>query len=113
MKITLNKNILEQTLAQVNRIIERRVASPVLGCFLMETIDNNQVKLSATNLDITVINYIPCSVFDSGAYCLPTSLIFDITKKLVPNSNISFEDSSDLNTIKVTSNRVNFSIHST
>ena len=107
MKVSVDKSILEQSLAQANRIIERRLASPVLGNILLETLENDQLKLTATNSDMTLVNILPCTVMSPGKYCLPAGLLFDIVKKL--ETDVVFEYTQ--NVIKVLSNKASFSIH--
>ena len=109
MHIIVKQNVITQVLAHANRVVEKRLATPVLGCVLLETIDNEHVKITSTNLDITVIDVFPCTVEFSGSYCIPAGLFYDITKKL--NSDIVLEKSDNANTISVTSNKASFAIH--
>ncbi len=111
MKVLVKQNVLAQVLAHANRIVEKRLATPVLGCVLIETIDDKNVRVTSTNLDMTVIDIMPCTVDLQGAYCIPASLLYDITKKLNANSEILLVKSEEMNTISVTSNKANFSLH--
>ncbi len=111
MKVTVKQNILAQVLAHANRIVEKRLATPVLGCVLFETIDNEHIKVTSTNLDMTVVDVTPCSADSKGSYCLPANLLYDITKKLNLNSEILLEKADDTNTIVVNSNKASFSLH--
>ena len=111
MKISIKQNILNQVLAHANRIVEKRLATPVLGCVLMETVDSEHINVTATNLDMTVVDIAPGNVEFTGAYCIPASLLHDITKKLPSASEIVIEKSNDNNSIAVTSNKTSFSLN--
>ena len=111
MKFSVKQNILNQVLAHANRIVEKRLATPVLGCVLLETLDSEHVKITSTDLDMTVVDVMPCSVEFSGTYCISASLLYDITKKLNSNSDIFLNKTDDSNTITITSNKASFSLN--
>lgn len=111
MKFSVKQNVLSQALAHANRIVEKRLATPVLGCVLIETLDSEHVKITSTNLDMTVVDTVPCTVDFSGTYCIPAGLLYDITKKLSPNSDIVLNKTDDANTITVTSNKASFALN--
>ncbi len=111
MKISIKQTILNQVLAHANRIVEKRLATPVLGCVLMETVDSEHINVTATNLDMTVVDIAPGNVEFTGAYCIPASLLYEITKKLPSASEIVIEKSNDTNSIAVTSNKTSFSLN--
>lgn len=118
MHVSIKKELLVQTLAHANRIIEKRQASPVFGCVLFEA-SNDNIKITATNMDMTIVDIIgfnpaDCIIDEPGAYCLPVNLLYEISKKFSSNSNIILESknkSSDHAVIQITSNKANFSIH--
>lgn len=111
MKLTINQKVLEKALAHANWIIERKQASPILGYVLFDADEDRGLTITATNMDMTIIDTIECSVLHSGKYCLPAGLLYDITKKMKAGSEISFEYLEDSNSIQMTSDRASFSIH--
>lgn len=124
MHVSIKKELLVQTLAHANRIIEKRQASPVFGCVLFEA-SNDNIKMTATNMDMTIVDIIgfnpaDCIIDEPGAYCLPVNLLYEISKKFSSNSNIILESKnksneiqtiSDHAVIQITNNKTNFSIH--
>lgn len=110
MQLIIKQNILSQLLSHVNRVIERRLAIPVLGCVLFNA-TSGKLQLTATNTDMTSIATAKCDVVEEGKYCLPAGLLYDIVKKLSSNADIVFESNKDNKTIKVTSNRTSFNLH--
>lgn len=111
MKISAKQNVFNQVLAHANRIVEKRLATPVLGCVLLETLDSEHVNVTSTNLDMTVVDTVPCNIEFSGSYCLSAGLLYDITKKLPSNSDIILEKNSATRTISVTSGKASFSLN--
>lgn len=111
MKLTINQKVLEKALAHANWIIERKQAVPILGYVLFEAIPEKGLKMTSTNMDMTIVDTIDCEISAPGKYCLPAGLLYDITKKIKVGSDILFEASKENNSIQVTSNKASFSIH--
>ena len=111
MKLKINQKVLEKALAHANWIIEKKQAIPVLGYVLLEAEAGKGIKITATNMDMTIVDTISCDVEESGKYCLPASLLYDITRKIRSGSEISLEYIEADNSIKLASNRASFTIH--
>ena len=115
MKVKINQKVLEKALAHANWIIEKKQAIPVLGYVRFEATNvaenSGVIKITATNMDMTIVDTIRCYVEDEGSYCLPASLLYDITRKICSGSEISIMSSDEENIIKVQSNKASFSIH--
>ncbi len=115
MHVSIKKELLVQTLAHANRIIEKRQASPVLGCVLLEA-NRDYIKVTATNMDMTIIdtiNFSPvnCIIDEPGVYCLPVGLLYDITKKFSNNSNVILQNNVEKDVIQIKNNKAIFDIH--
>lgn len=111
MKIKITQKLLEKSLAHATWVIEKKQAIPILGYVLFEAEKGKGIKISATNMDMTIVDSIECEVLEDGAYCIPASLFYDITRKLPSNSDIYIEYDQDQNSIKISSNKINFSLH--
>jgi DNA polymerase-3 subunit beta len=111
MKLIINQKVLEKALVHANWIIERKQAVPILGYILVEASTEAGLKLTATNMDMTIVDLIECEVLEGGRFCLPAGLLLDIIKKMKPGADIVLEHSSQNNAILVTSNRSSFSIN--
>ena len=111
MKLSIKQKILEKALAHSSGIIEKKQVVPILGYVLFSAAKGKGLTITSTNMDITVIDNISCNVFEDGEYCLPSGLLYDITKKINSNSEIVFEYIQSENSIKISSDRANFSIH--
>src|SRR5215212_279390 len=76
MRLTCLPEKLNEGLATVGRVVAPRSTLPVLGNVLLET-DGGQLKLAATNLELTVICWVGAKVEEEGAITLPARLLAD------------------------------------
>ncbi len=111
MKFTINQKVLEKALAHANWIIERKNAVPILGYVLFEADKQKGLTITATNMDMSIVDSIDCEILQNGKYCLPAGLLYDITKKIRSSSDITLAHSEATNTITLTSGKASFEIH--
>jgi len=68
------------------RIVERATVvkglQPVLANVLIETVANNQVKLTATDFDLSITTVINAQVEEEGKFTLPAKKLSDIISRL-------------------------------
>src|SRR5204863_8006378 len=76
MRVTCLPEKLNEGLATVGRVVSSKSPLPVLGNVLLQT-DGGQLKLAATNLELTVIGWVGAKVEDEGANTLPARLLAD------------------------------------
>ena len=76
MKLTCLPEKLNEGLATVGRVVAPRSTLPVLGNVLLAT-EGGQLKLAATNLELTVICWVGAKVEEEGAITLPARLLAD------------------------------------
>lgn len=86
MDIAVTQNNLHKALAIVARVASGRSTLPVLSNILL-TVSNNQLKLSATNLDIAINTIIGAKVTEAGSLTIPARLLQDFIANL-PNTTI-------------------------
>lgn len=111
MKLTIKKKLLEKALAHANWVIEKKQAVPILGYILFDAAKGLGIKISATNMDMTVVDSIKCEVLENGSYCLPAGLLYDIVRKLPENAEISMEHDKENNSIQLSSGKASFTLH--
>ncbi|MDR1476062.1 MAG: DNA polymerase III subunit beta [Holosporales bacterium] len=112
MKLSINQKILEKALSHANWIIEKKQTVPVLGYVLFRAYqETGSLVITATNMDMTTIDTMQCSVDESGSYCLPAILLYEIVRKIKPGSDVHFEFTRENNSITVKSGKASFSIH--
>ncbi len=76
MRLTCLPEKLNEGLAAVGRVVAARSTLPVLGNVLLQT-DGGQLKLAATNLELTVVCWVGAKVEEEGAITLPARLLAD------------------------------------
>ncbi len=89
MKFSLAKSKLANYLQYILQVVPSKSTLPILTNVLIEALEN-KIKVSATDLDISIATSIDCKVAKKGAACIPARILFDIIKEL-PESEISFE----------------------
>ncbi|MBQ8651575.1 MAG: DNA polymerase III subunit beta [Alphaproteobacteria bacterium] len=111
MQIIIKQKILEKALAHANWIIERKNTVPILGYVLFDANTDRGLTITATNMDMTIIDTINCEILENGTYCLPAGLLYDITKKLPSSAEVTLEKLNEKNSIKVQAGKASFEIN--
>lgn len=95
------------------RIVERATAmkglQPVLANILIESIDKSTLKLSATDLDLTVIANVQAQVVKEGKITLPAKKLSDIVSKL-GEGLVEFKLLDESNTVNINFKNTKFDI---
>jgi DNA polymerase-3 subunit beta len=87
MKIICGKEELLRGVQIVQTVVSPRSTLPVLSNFLLET-DKQQIKLSATDLEVGVSCYIKAEVAKEGSITIPAKRFGDIVRELPEDSEI-------------------------
>jgi DNA polymerase-3 subunit beta len=90
MRLTCLPEKLNEGLATVGRVVAPRSTLPVLGNVLLET-EGGQLKLAATNLELTVICWVGAKVEEEGAITLPARLLADYVGLLSAGEALQLE----------------------
>ena len=84
MKIEIQQEDLQSALSLVANVVPAKTTLPILTCILMEA-ESDQLKLSATNLDISVVTTTEkATVRDSGRVAVPAAKFFTFVRSLPP-----------------------------
>ena len=97
MKLQIEKEILLQGAGRTQGVIDRRGNMPILSHCLLEA-DDNQLKISATDYEVSFRGYYPAQVLESGGLTVPAVNFFNIVKELPPGV-ISLESTENNNLI--------------
>ena len=90
MKFVVRKDDIYNGIKIVESATSQKAVQPVLYNILIETIDNNSIKLTATDLVLTVITSVDAQVEEAGKITLPAKKLTEIVSKL-GNELITFE----------------------
>lgn len=92
MKITINNESLLSALSAVQNVISSRTTLPILSNVLMEAFEN-KLKLTATDLDVTVSCEVEAKVEVAGSITLPSKRFLGIVRELeTPEIDLNVED---------------------
>ena len=93
MQITIERTALLGALHHAQSVVERRNTIPILSNVMLEARDD-QLFLTATDMDLTLEEKIDATVMQAGQVTLDTHLFYDIVKKLPEGSEIKLDYSA-------------------
>jgi len=88
MKFTVSSNHLLSGLNAVSGAVPNKATLPILETILFES-EDNKLKLTATDLEISVIEYLDIDVEEAGAVAIPAKRLLETLRQL-PNIPVSF-----------------------
>ncbi|MEO0500445.1 MAG: DNA polymerase III subunit beta [Pseudomonadota bacterium] len=106
MKATVERATLLKCLAHVQSVVERRNTIPILSNVLIEAEDGG-LKLTATDLDLQVVDSIAAQTEVGGATTVSAHTLFDIVRKLPDGSQVSLDVADGKMTIRAGRARFN------
>jgi DNA polymerase III subunit beta len=107
MKFIINREQLLTPLQQIVSVIEKRQTMPILANVLV-VIDNDQLILTGTDLEVQIIAKINIESAQSGSITVPARKFLDICRLLPNGAEITFELQGDK--VKISSHKSKFSL---
>ena len=90
MQFVVARNVLQKELAFVQGVVERKNTIPVLANILIESAGEDSIRISGTDLDVTIRCDADAEEISSqGTICVPARKLFDIAR-LLPDAPVSF-----------------------
>lgn len=102
MKFEIEKGVLANTIQIVQNVITTKAVLPILSNILIEAGQDN-IRLTATDLDIGISCVIPVSIQEQGVIALPAKRFGDIVREL-PGDKVSITTKKNNLTIIETDN---------
>src|SRR6478736_6678997 len=90
MKINVERGALLKALNHVQSVVERRNTIPILSNVLIEA-GKGELKLTATDLDIEIVEALPADVLRNGSATAPAHMLYDIVRKLPEGAQVQAE----------------------
>ena len=88
MKATIERATLLKSLGHVQSVVERRNTIPILSNVLIEAASDGSIRLTATDLDLQIVESVQANVERAGAITVPAHTFFDIARKLPEGSEV-------------------------
>jgi len=109
MKIVIERALLLKSLAHVQSVVERRNTIPILSNVLL-TADGAQVGLTATDMDMDIVERVACEVLVAGSTTAPAHTLYDIVRKLPDGAQIELDGAGDKERLIVRAGRSTFTL---
>ena len=110
MKINVERGAFLKALSHVQSVVERRNTIPILSNVMIDA-GNGSIKLTATDLDIEIVETIAADVITGGAITAPAHILYDIVRKLPDGSQVQAEQiSKDSGRLSVSAGLVRFEL---
>ena len=90
MKINVERGAFLKALNHVQSVVERRNTIPILSNVLIEAA-KGELKLTATDLDIEIVESLPADVLRNGSATAPAHMLYDIVRKLPDGAQVQAE----------------------
>ena len=94
MRLSAPQEKLSSLLSRTQSIVERRSTRPILENLLLDAYDQN-LRISATDLRISLTQTLPCSIDGEGSVSLPARKFHEIVREL-PKGPVNVEVREDL-----------------
>ncbi|MGL5840187.1 MAG: DNA polymerase III subunit beta [Sphingorhabdus sp.] len=88
MKATIERATLLKSLGHVQSVVERRNTIPILSNVLIEASENGAIRLTATDLDLQIIETIAGDVEIAGSTTVSAHTLFEIARKMPEGSQV-------------------------
>jgi DNA polymerase-3 subunit beta len=108
MKATIERATLLKSLGHVQSVVERRNTIPILSNVLIEASDSGAIKLTATDLDLQIVETIAGDVEIAGSTTVSAHTLFEIARKLPEGSQVQLHASDGR--MAVNAGRARFSL---
>ena len=90
MEFVMARGALQKELAFVQGVVERKNTIPVLANILIESAGEDAIRISGTDLDVTIrCDADAAEIKSQGAICVQARKLFDIAR-LLPDAPVSF-----------------------
>src|SRR5437667_3314365 len=101
MQFVVSKQNLQRELAFVQGVVERKNTIPVLSNILIESVGENTIRLTGTDLDVTIRCDMDAEeIAAPGSICVQARKLFEIAR-LLPDAPVSFKkEENDWVTVK-------------
>ncbi len=109
MRVTIERSAFLKALNHVQSVVERRNTIPILSNVLIQA-DKGQLKLTATDLDIEIVESVVAEVARDGATTVPAHMLYDIVRKLPDGAQLELEQGPDQGRISIFTGRSRFAL---
>jgi DNA polymerase III subunit beta len=90
MEFSISKSALQKELGFVQGVVEKKNTIPVLSNILIESVGENTLRITGTDLDVTIRCETEAEIKTPGSICVQARKLFDIAR-LLPEAQVNFQ----------------------
>jgi DNA polymerase-3 subunit beta len=90
MEFSISKSALQKELGFVQGVVEKKNTIPVLSNILIESVGENTLRITGTDLDVTIRCETEADIKTPGSICVQARKLFDIAR-LLPDAPVNFQ----------------------
>ncbi len=109
MRVTIERSAFLKALNHVQSVVERRNTIPILSNVLVQS-DKDKVRLTATDLDIEIVETVAAETARNGAATVPAHMLYDIVRKLPDGAQLELEQGPDAGRVNIKAGRSRFQL---
>src|SRR3954463_8355100 len=109
MRVTIERSAFLKALNHVQSVVERRNTIPILSNVLVQA-GAGAIRLTATDLDIEIVESAPADVAKDGAITVPAHMLHDIVRKLPDGAQLELEQGPDSSRVSIFAGRSRFAL---
>ncbi|MGI9068258.1 MAG: DNA polymerase III subunit beta [Pyrinomonadaceae bacterium] len=106
MQFVVSKQNLQKELSFVQGVVEKKNTIPVLSNILIENVGENNIRLTGTDLDVTIRCDTDADISTPGSICVQARKLFEIAR-LLPDAPVTFKK-EDNDWVTVTCDKTKF-----
>ena len=100
MQFVVSKQNLQKELSFVQGVVEKKNTIPVLSNILIESVGENTIRITGTDLDVTIRCDTDAEIQSPGSICVHARKLFEIAR-LLPDAPVTFKkEDNDWVTVK-------------
>lgn len=109
MKLTIERDALLKSLAHAQSVVERRTTIPILANVMLQA-EGDGVALTATDMDLAIVETVPAKVKSKGATTAPAHTLYEIVRKLPDGADVELSLAEDGNRLALKSGSARFAL---
>lgn len=90
MKFKAERSVLLKALAHVQSVVEKRNTIPILANLMM-TVADGTLTLTATDMEIAVVEQVAATTLQDGAATAPAATLYEIVRKLPESAEVELD----------------------
>lgn len=94
MQLTIARGTILKALSHIQGVVEQRTTIPILSNVLLQA-TGETLRVTATDMDLTVVEDIPASVAKEGAVTVAAHMLHDVVRKLPDMAEVELLQDSD------------------